>query len=87
MADKDVSLQPKSLGGPIKSIEQNLWTVISRKSNPADSGEMSLVHKRKEPFEKDKYELKLFFLLNIGNYTHIYIYSEKERKKLKRFVS
>ena len=41
---------------------------------------------RSKPFGKDKYNLKLFFLLpflNIGDYMP----SEKERKKLKGFVS
>ena len=48
LAGKDVGLQPKAPGGPVKSIEQNLWTVVRRKAGPADSGEMSLVRKRKE---------------------------------------
>ena len=78
---------------PVKSLEPNLWTVVSRKADPADSREMPLARKRKQPeketLRKDKYNLKLFFLLpfvNIGNCIYIYIYSEKERKKLKRFV-
>ena len=41
-------LLAKASGGPVKSIEQNLWTVVSRKADPADSGEMSLLRKRKE---------------------------------------
>ena len=41
--DKDVGLQPTPGECPVKSIEQNLWTVVSRKADPADSGGMSLV--------------------------------------------
>ena len=37
-ANKDVGLQPKAQGGPVKSIEQNLWTEVSRKVDSADSG-------------------------------------------------
>ena len=36
-ADKDVGLQPKAPGGPVKSIEQNLWTEVNRKADSADN--------------------------------------------------
>ena len=34
---------------PVKSLEQNLRTVVSRKADPADSTEMPLARKRKQP--------------------------------------
>ena len=83
-------LLAKAPGGPVKSIEQNLWTVVSRKADPADFREkcrspVKERNLRSKPFEKDKYILKLFFLLpflNIGNYIYIFRKGKKETEKI-----